>query len=372
MSHVSASYIGLGSCFVARWLVTGLGPGHHHHSLPPSPASSVAMAAQDAFLIARISFVPPVKFQSSLFSDVHHNVCCDASALFGTARTKGRMGGRQQRTQRYSEAHGVRASTLDTQIRQRFPLSVPRSLVLPETFWIDSLIEYISVFITMDTLVSPVPGSLAFPEIFKIDSLNEFTNVFMTTDTLHTPLSEARRPAFGPVPPKLQSREEVYLADETPSELFYHGLFMDHLSLRTRDPHNAAPMLMDASSIVRKSEGLSTTGSFPIPNQTGVLIETLLALSGTVLLPSGNIFSTQDHAAVVFAKAGADQLSHALKPNEMAVCSFQSQLARVCDTFKICEGLSRVEFFDDNGQAEEEMYLELSRPRVLLCLVLDK
>ena len=43
-------------------------------------------------------------------------------------------------------------STLDTQIRQKFPLSVSGILVLLETFSIDSLNDYISVFMTTDTL----------------------------------------------------------------------------------------------------------------------------------------------------------------------------------------------------------------------------
>ena len=43
-----------------------------------------------------------------------------------------------------------------------------------------------------------------------------------------------------------------------------------------------------------------------------------------------------------FAKADADQFSRVLKSNEMTVCSFQSQLALVCGSFKNCEGLSRV------------------------------
>merc|ERR1711866_15649 len=39
----------------------------------------------------------------------------------------------------------------------------------------------------------------------------------------------------------------------------------------------------------------------------------------------------------------------ALKSNEMAQCSFQPQQPLVCDTFKNCEGLSRVAFMDGNG-----------------------
>merc|ERR1711879_31058 len=40
---------------------------------------------------------------------------------------------------------------------------------------------------------------------------------------------------------------------------------------------------------------------------------------------------------------------HSLKPNEMAECAFQPQQPLVCDTFKNCEGLSRVAFMDGNG-----------------------
>ncbi len=40
---------------------------------------------------------------------------------------------------------------------------------------------------------------------------------------------------------------------------------------------------------------------------------------------------------------------HSLKSNEMAECSFQPQQPLVCDTFKNCEGLSRVAFMDGNG-----------------------
>merc|ERR1712032_325258 len=36
-------------------------------------------------------------------------------------------------------------------------------------------------------------------------------------------------------------------------------------------------------------------------------------------------------------------------PNEMAECSFVPQQPLVCDTFKNCEGLSRVAFMDGNG-----------------------
>merc|ERR1739845_278576 len=40
---------------------------------------------------------------------------------------------------------------------------------------------------------------------------------------------------------------------------------------------------------------------------------------------------------------------HALKSNEMAECAFQPQQPLVCDSFKNCEGLSRVAFMDGNG-----------------------
>lgn len=40
---------------------------------------------------------------------------------------------------------------------------------------------------------------------------------------------------------------------------------------------------------------------------------------------------------------------HSLKSNEMAECSFAPQQPLVADTFKNCEGLSRVAFMDGNG-----------------------
>merc|ERR1719454_1721139 len=40
---------------------------------------------------------------------------------------------------------------------------------------------------------------------------------------------------------------------------------------------------------------------------------------------------------------------HSLKSNEMAECYFQPQQPLVADTFKNCEGLSRVAFMDGNG-----------------------
>jgi len=40
---------------------------------------------------------------------------------------------------------------------------------------------------------------------------------------------------------------------------------------------------------------------------------------------------------------------HSLKSNEMAQITMQPQQALVCDTFKNCEGLSRVAFMDGNG-----------------------
>merc|ERR1712187_995282 len=40
---------------------------------------------------------------------------------------------------------------------------------------------------------------------------------------------------------------------------------------------------------------------------------------------------------------------HALKSNEMAQCTFEPQQPLVADSFKNCEGLSRVAFMDGNG-----------------------
>merc|ERR1712157_693152 len=40
---------------------------------------------------------------------------------------------------------------------------------------------------------------------------------------------------------------------------------------------------------------------------------------------------------------------HALKSNEMAQCTFEPQQPLVADSFKNCEGLSRIAFMDGNG-----------------------
>ena len=51
-------------------------------------------------------------------------------------------------------------------------------------------------------------------------------------------------------------------------------------------------------------QGARITGSLHITIQTAVLIETLVDLGANVRWASGNIFSTQDHAAAAIAKAG--------------------------------------------------------------------
>jgi len=40
---------------------------------------------------------------------------------------------------------------------------------------------------------------------------------------------------------------------------------------------------------------------------------------------------------------------HSLKSNEMAECTFAPQQPLVVDSFKNCEGLSRIAFLDGNG-----------------------
>ena len=50
-------------------------------------------------------------------------------------------------------------------------------------------------------------------------------------------------------PPVLHGVVHYYRGKEI---LFHYGLFMDHFSLRTRDPHNSAPTLLNASSVVVK------------------------------------------------------------------------------------------------------------------------
>src|SRR3984957_5194753 len=51
-------------------------------------------------------------------------------------------------------------------------------------------------------------------------------------------------------------------------------------------------------------KGVRITGSLHMTIQTGVLIETLVALGADVRWASCNIFSTQDHAAAAIAAAG--------------------------------------------------------------------
>src|SRR5260221_14585784 len=52
-------------------------------------------------------------------------------------------------------------------------------------------------------------------------------------------------------------------------------------------------------------KGARITGSLHMTIQTAVLIETLVALGAEVRWCSGNIFSTQDHAAAAIAVTGA-------------------------------------------------------------------
>src|SRR5512136_982907 len=54
----------------------------------------------------------------------------------------------------------------------------------------------------------------------------------------------------------------------------------------------------------RPLRGQRITGSLHMTIQTGVLIETLIALGAEVRWSSCNIFSTQDHAAAAIAAAG--------------------------------------------------------------------
>ena len=105
-------------------------------------------------------------------------------------------------------------STLDSQIRLKFPFSVPGSLVLPEAFSTDSFNAYISVFMTTDTLRT----SQLFEDVATINYKDCFEVKWSKDMTTLPIVFEARLPAFWAVPPKLQSREEVYLKYETPFE----------------------------------------------------------------------------------------------------------------------------------------------------------
>ncbi|MBY8976192.1 adenosylhomocysteinase [Rhodobacteraceae bacterium NNCM2] len=57
-------------------------------------------------------------------------------------------------------------------------------------------------------------------------------------------------------------------------------------------------------------KGARIAGSLHMTIQTGVLIETLVALGADVRWASCNIFSTQDHAAAAIAKAGVPVFAH--------------------------------------------------------------
>ena len=96
-------------------------------------------------------------------------------------------------------------STLDSQSRLKFPFSVPDSLVLPETFSIDSLNAYINVFMTTYTLRTA--------QLFEDFATINYKDCFAKDMTTLSTVFEARLPAFLPVPPKLQSPEELYLKD---------------------------------------------------------------------------------------------------------------------------------------------------------------
>merc|ERR1712060_287886 len=73
----------------------------------------------------------------------------------------------------------------------------------------------------------------------------------------------------------------------------------------------------------------------------------------------GKVFTVEMHPACRISKlkwkmgkeTGGKKMEdpHSLKSNDMAQCSFQPQQPLVCDTFKNCEGLSRVAFMDGNG-----------------------
>ena len=109
-------------------------------------------------------------------------------------------------------------STLDSQIRLKFLFSVPGSLVLPETFSIDSLSAYINVFMTTDTLQT----FQLFEDLATINFKDCFEVKWFQDVTILPIVSEARLVAFRPVPPKLQCPEEVYLEDEMPFECWLY------------------------------------------------------------------------------------------------------------------------------------------------------
>src|SRR5450756_1250284 len=72
-------------------------------------------------------------------------------------------------------------------------------------------------------------------------------------------------------------------------------------------------------------KGARITGSLHMTIQTGVLIETLVALGAEVRWASCNIFSTQDHAAAAIAAAGVPVFAwKGESPEEYWWCTYQA------------------------------------------------
>ena len=90
-------------------------------------------------------------------------------------------------------------STLNSQIRLKFPFSVPGFRVLPETFPIDSLSTYTNVSMTTDTLRT----SQLFEDFATIDFKDCFEVKWLIDMTTLPTMFQVRLHAFWSVPPKL-------------------------------------------------------------------------------------------------------------------------------------------------------------------------
>ena len=95
-------------------------------------------------------------------------------------------------------------STLTSQIRRKFPFSIPGILVFPETFTVDSLNAWINVSMTTDTL-----RTLQLFEDFATINFKDCFEVKWSKDMTTLPtVSKMRLLTFWPVLPKCQSRED--------------------------------------------------------------------------------------------------------------------------------------------------------------------
>ena len=115
-------------------------------------------------------------------------------------------------------------STLNSQIRLKFPFRVPGSLVLHETLSSDSIHAHINAFMTTDTLRTSQMcedlDTINFKDCFEVKWSKDMTTVF-----------EARLPALWPVPPSFSREASVCtstLGTRTRTGLFFQSIIDAH------------------------------------------------------------------------------------------------------------------------------------------------